>query len=231
METITTKAPSKGIIDSHLLTTGKTMAFFNGKIDKESIFIKGVNYNYDDVVISADPFLAQIVIKTKLKLKDGYFRELNPRLNTINIKQEDIEKDCFASSGIDVVAEKMVFKEPQDVEIKLKSKLRGKYQNDESVLTFAGKVCNNLTIGVGLSVNTNGTIVVKKNKLIISNATNVEVFIKMITGYNPLSKMVELDVSKVLDKTRKQMSLLESELYDIVKMKHLMDIDKKTLGD
>ena len=229
MNLITTKAPSRGIIDSHLLTTGKTEAFYDGKIDKEVIVLKGINYT--DSPIADEPFVAKVKIKTKLKLEKDYEREFNPDQNTINIKQTGLEKDCFASQKLNVVAEKIIFSEPQDVEITLKPKLKGKIKSDESSVVFSGKLCTTLTIGAGFCVNTNGKIENKKNKLKITDATKIELFMKVVTGYNQINGVMELDVNKVLENTRGQIYLLESELYDVLKMKHLMDIEKHTLGD
>ena len=229
MNLITTKAPSRGIIDSHMLTTGKTEAFFDGKIDKETIVLKGINYT--NATVTNEPFLAKIKIKTKLKQLNSYEREFNSEQNLINIKQEGIEKDCFASQKLNVVAEKIDFTEPQNLEIILKPKQPGKLQSDESSVVYSGKINANMTIGVGLCVNTNGVIQNKKNKLKITNATKIELFMKVVTGYNAINGILELDVNKVLENTRGQMYLLESELYDVLKMKHLMDIEKHTLGD
>lgn len=229
MNLITTKAPSRGIIDSHLLTTGKTEAFLDGKIDKEAIVLKGINYN--NATINNEPFLATIKIKTKMKQLDGYEREFNPDQNTINIKQEGIEKDCFASQKLNVVAEKIIFAEPQKLEISIKPKMPGKIQSDETSVVYSGKLNASMTIGVGFCVNTNGKIQHKKNKLKITDATRIELFMKVVTGYNAINGIMELDVNKVLEKTRGQMYLLESELYDVLKMKHLMDIEKHTLGE
>ena len=88
-----------------------------------------------------------------------------------------------------------------------------------------------MTIGAGFCVNTNGKIENKKNKLKITDATKIELFMKVVTGYNQINGVMELDVNKVLENTRGQIYLLESELYDVLKMKHLMDIEKHTLGD
>lgn len=231
METIVTNSPSTSIYDSVVLTTGKTMGFFDGKIDKETIFIQADNYDCGTESIKKGESIAEVTIKTELSQAGNYSREFNSRLNTIYIKQDGIIKDCFASQGINVVAEKMTFTTSQDVEIKLKSKIHSKSLNDESVLAFAGRISKNMAIGVGLCVNTNGIVESKKDKIFIKNATFVEVFVKLVAGFNPLNQELESDVNVMLDKTRKQIYLLESELYDIVKMKHLMDIDKQSLGE
>lgn len=231
MDKLYASVPAKKFNECYKISAKNIEAFLDGRVDKETIYIKGNNLSYNDVAVDDSKILAEVTIKSKLKQLGDYKREVDSFFNTHTVTQTDLLKDSFCSRALNIFAHKIEYKEKTDVVIELDNKLKYKLMTDTATIATAMKVCDKLTIGVGLCINTVGNIVTKKNTIKVTDCTNLEIFVKVTTGYNPISKLVELDIEKVLINCRNQMYLLEAELYDIIKMKHLMDIDKQKLMD
>lgn len=212
------------------LSCPKAEAFLDGRTDKETLLIKADNLSYNGIEIDDSDILAKIIIKTGVKQGECRYT-YDSRLNTLTVTQDDILTDSFASSSLSVIGHKIASANPMDIEIKLISEQKSKKLCDRSVIAFAVRHGRDMTVGVGLAVNTDGILHSKKNYIKIVGAKKAEIFVKVTNGYNPISKLIELDIDKVLDNCRSQMYLVESELYDVLKMKHLMDIEKHKITD
>ncbi len=209
--------PSKNFNDTIALFASGIEGVFDGQIAKETIYVKGGTKN-----LNGDVMLAEIKIATKLKQSSDYYREYDEENSTHLVRQTNVCKDSFVS-GKNFIGHKITFKEKQSVEIRLEPNDKAIYGGDKHCIAA---VIKHLGVGVGLSINTDGVPTYKKNKIKIDGASKVEIFIKVTTGLNPISQKRETDENRLLENLRGQMYLMESELFDVLKMKHLMDIDK-----
>lgn len=209
--------PSKNFNDTIKLSASGIEGFFDGQIAKETIYVKGGN-----LTLNGDVLLAEIKIATKLKQASDYYREYDEEKTTHLVRQSNVCKDSFVS-GKNFIGHKLSFKEKQKVEIELAPCNKAIYGGDKHCVVA---VIKHLGVGVGISINTDGVPTYKKNKIKIDGASKLELFIKITTGLNPISKIRETDENRLLENLRGQMYLMESELFDVLKMKHLMDIDK-----
>ncbi len=203
---------SKKLADSVHLSASQIEGYFDGQIGKETIYVGN----------GKGEVIGEVSIKTKLKKQENYHREYDEENFTHLVTDNGVTKDSFVC-GKNYVAHKILFSEKQKVEIELLPTEKAIFGGDKFCVAA---VLKNSKSGVGLSINTDGITTYKKDKIKIDGATKVEIFIKVTTGLNPINKQVEKDEQKLLESLRGQLYLMESELFDILKMKHLMDIDK-----